>query len=143
MRRVLASLVLVAAMLGSAQAESLGCTPAASVSWREGIPSIHDYPEAEFGPVVFGLDLETGRYEEHLIGGRAGVSGGGTLEIIEAAEAGRHQDFVGVDREDGSLFRISLADGNIAFIRTHRSGEVDIGTCVPGGVRDAVEGYPR
>jgi hypothetical protein len=130
--KLLLPVLVVVCCASGAQAESIGCTPAATVEWRDGKVVTHDYTDAEFGPTVFGLNLENGQYLEHLVGGRAGVTGGGTLDVIVAPDSSGRQNYVGVDREDGGMFRIDLVAEPMSFVRTHASGEVDIGTCESG-----------
>jgi hypothetical protein len=142
-RRLLALAVLAICAAAPALAESVGCTPVATVRWDSGAPVEHRYDGAEFGPTLFGLDLATGKYWEHMVGSRAGVSGGGTLDIVPTVNASSHADFVGIDREDGSHLSVRFEDGRIAFMRTQASGEIDIGTCLKGDLHDAVEALPQ
>ncbi len=124
----------------TAQAEHLGCTPAGSVKWWQGTPTATLFDgEEEFGPIVFGIDMETGRYLEHLVGGRAGISGGGTIEVIDAGDATGRRDFVG--RDHRSYFRIAIWNDPMSFIRVHDEGDVEIGTCV--ATADGLDFYFR
>jgi hypothetical protein len=119
MRYLLPFILLIAA--SQAQAKYLGCTPDGSVEWREGTPAAFAFdPEEEFGPVLFGIDLESGKYLEHLVGGRAGISGGGTVEIIEPGDIAARDDFIGRDRH--SYFRIMIWRDPMSFIRIHDDG---------------------
>jgi hypothetical protein len=135
-----ALLLALALAATPALAESVGCTPVSTIRWDAGAPVEHRYSrDEEFGPTIFGLDLETGEYREHIVGGRAGTSGGGRLEILSTVSAGSRDDFVAIDSEDGSHFRIRLAADPVAFMRTHASGEIDIGTCTTGDLMTAIE----
>lgn len=140
--RLLALSILAVSCTIPAFAQTVGCTPIATIRWETGAPVEHRYEGEEFGPTVFGLDMAKGEYWEHLVGGRAGVSGDGRLDIVPTVNSGSRDEFVGIDREDGALFRIRRAANPIALIRTHASGEIDIGTCVPGTLIDAIEALP-
>lgn len=129
------TLLLVLALLlpTSAMASTVTCVPASSVLWHDGFAVADAYDDVyDFGPTVFALDLLSGEYLDHLIGGRAGTTGGGTLTIIAPGDATGRIDFVGIDLDEGTLFRIILWKDGMPFVRTHRSGEVDVGTCRPG-----------
>lgn len=130
MRRSCFLLLLIPLLAASpAYARHLGCTPNGSVEWWEGKPvsTLFDGMD-EFGPVVFGINLETGRYLEHLVGGRAGISGGGTAEIIDPGDVTARDDFIA--RDHHSYFRIMVWRDPMSFVRLHDDGTVDVGTCV-------------
>ena len=84
--------------------------------------------EEEFGPILFGIDLESGEYLEHLVGGRAGISGGGTAEIVDRGDMTSRDDFIGRDRH--SYFRIRIWSEPMSFVRIHDDGHVDVGACI-------------
>ena len=65
-----------------------------------------------------------------MIGGRAGISGGGEMAILAKGDTVGRVDFVAVENGRHSYLRIMLWRDNMPFVRIHQDGSVDAGTCV-------------
>jgi len=132
MRGTLLGLAASILLASPSLAASVACTPTGYVRWGEGLPVAIAVTgsDEEFGPIVFALDLETGDFVEHLIGGRAGISGGGEMTILAKGDTVGRVDFVVVENGRHSYLRIMLWRDNMPFVRIHQDGSVDAGTCV-------------